>query len=79
MGKNQSKQPLTQEQLYKIYNQFKHSHKAQVLKSKKLLSMDLVNDEPIYCLACVPTKNVGKSLILIIFICFYCKHKTHFQ
>lgn len=60
MGKNQSKQPLTQEELYKIYNQYKSCNNAKVLKSKKLLPLDLANDEPLYCLsvACVRTKNV---------------------
>lgn len=60
MGKNQSKQPLTQEELYKIYNQYKSSNNAKVLKSKKLFPLDLARDEPLYCLslACVPTKNV---------------------
>lgn len=58
MGKNYSKQPLSQDELFKIYNRYKASNNARVSKSKKFLEVDLVNDGQMHCMSCVPSKNV---------------------
>lgn len=58
MGKAQSKQPLSQGELYKIYRKYTVANKHQVAKSKRFLPLDLMNDESLSCFGCVPAKNV---------------------
>ena len=64
MGKTQSKQPLSQDQLYKIYRSYKVSNNAKVAKSKRFLPLDL-NKESIYCFGCVPAKTNVKFIYFI--------------
>lgn len=65
MGKTNSKQPLSQDELLKIYRQYKVSNNRQVAKSKRVLALDLANDDNLSCFGCVPAKNVGGFYIRV--------------
>ncbi len=59
MGKTQSKQPLSQEELFRIYRQHKVTSIAKACKKNRFLPLNLTKDESLPCFGCMLAKNVN--------------------